>query len=169
MIVRAFGGPISLSMTGLSDCFRALPDMIHDSWHDSSVGPGGQAFLFRPVPGVPAANRWSKLGPCADIILVAMLCHNVFTYLFLTLSCATDAEVSADMDPALVSTLGWSAVQGIRIKTSSRMLIDPATKGRLIILSLVIEPLRMLSAYWMRRAREVILIYLGGWVCGSLK
>lgn len=41
-----------------------------------------QHFLFSAVPTVPEANKWTKLGPCADWISMALCIHGLLGGLF---------------------------------------------------------------------------------------
>ncbi len=64
-----------------------------------------QSVVFRRSLSAPARNKWTKLGPVLDTLLLGTLCHGVFTSAFLTLSLPRSRRnthaADADLDPEL--------------------------------------------------------------------
>jgi hypothetical protein len=73
---------------------------------------------------------------------------------FLTLALEQRPE-EADIDPQLQNDLFFSAVAGARYNAGCKFLLDLATRGAMVCLGIVLEPIRYLTAWWMRRAREI--------------
>ena len=61
------------------------------------------------------------------------------------------------MDYEMLKDIAFSAVQGSRFEAARRYIDDPVTRPWLISLALVLEPLRILSSWFMRRAHDVEL------------
>lgn len=114
-------------------------------------------FLLRMIPPVPAANKWTKLGPCCDVIMSSLLAHGIFRDIFLGLKFDTSAigvEESGDLDDQLRSDVQFRAVQGKRFAASCDFLRSAKHVLVLVRLCLVLEPIRFLTAFWLRRASE---------------
>ena len=120
---------------------------------------------FREMPATPALNKWTKLGPCCDVVLFGMLWHQGFLNAFGRLAlgdlrahaaaaAAAGADAGEPVDTQYLNDLSFSAVQGRRYNMSASMLRDAASVVALTVLSLVLEPLRFVSSWLMRRARE---------------
>ena len=115
------------------------------------------AVPFRQVPLTPAANKWSKLGPCIDVLMFACLCHQLFVLLFATLPIAAHAEDATDEaahDHAYTSDINYQAVQGRRYKRAMETLNSADCLFAMRLLAVVTEPIRTLTAWLMRRAKE---------------
>ena len=46
--------------------------------------------FFRTVPATPAANKWTKLAPVCDLLILGLLVHGVFVKTFAALGVAHD-------------------------------------------------------------------------------
>ena len=57
-------------------------------------------------------------------------------------------------DARLLEDVQFSMLKGQRYKASCQMLTDDVRMRTLLFLAIAIEPLRYLSGWWMRRARE---------------
>ena len=117
-------------------------------------------LLFRARPSVPAVNRWSKLGPALDIVLPLVLVHDLMHKLLEQLGSASGAGEDADhamaddeLDEALKSEFDFAKLQGLRYKASLSYFGNASTSSSLLVLALCLEPIRSVSAWWMRRAR----------------
>ena len=127
-----------------------------------------KSVLFRKIPVVPAANKWSKLGPSMDVVIIGNLCHRMLERVFELLSLSEGSnegkqtqlvafktdDHDAHIDPALVQDASFSAVAGTRYMQSLRFIANLLTTITLSIFAVVYEPVRFLTAYWLRRARE---------------
>ena len=112
--------------------------------------------VFRHIPSTPAANRWRKLGPVIDTLILGLLCHQAFLLVFLKLRVkagAAQADMDIMRDMRLTLDLDLSAVTGTRYHAARKFLLDEATSWSLTVLGLALEPVRFLTAWWMRRAR----------------
>lgn len=122
-------------------------------------------MLFKSnIPTIPA-KKWTKLGPVLDWILGASLAHSILPAAFGKLglgslqaaaggSNSSLAPANEYLDPALESDLTFSVMKGKRFKASLELLRDKERLATMWMFALAIEPLRYLSAWWLRRARE---------------
>jgi hypothetical protein len=98
--------------------------------------------------------------------MLGMLLHGVFVSAFTALSMPGDREGdsaplggagpeaihSETIDVRLEQDICFSRVMGVRFGSAKQFLRHPLTKPTLVTLSLGLEPLRHLSAWWMRLA-----------------
>ena len=123
--------------------------------------------IFKRIPCAPAANKWTKLGPVCDTLIFGLMVHNVYAKAFFALSMPTEPEGGDSvpealsggkpperLDASLEADLCFSKVQGVRFAAARKFLCSPDIKATLLTLSLMLEPLRYLSAYWMRVAGD---------------
>ena len=54
-----------------------------------------QGLLLRRLPTAPVANKWTKLGPCIDFVVLLRLCCNLMKHLLDLAMEATDNERGA--------------------------------------------------------------------------
>lgn len=114
--------------------------------------------LFRAAPSTPAANKWSKLGPVLDWVLLNMLCHSILLNLMLSLQvrpAAKEGQDDDDVDESLRQELNFAALKGKRWQACTDFFMIPEHVTTMIYLALTLEPLRSLTAWWMRRGRDV--------------
>lgn len=130
-----------------------------------ALARSAEAVLFKSNIPTIAANKWTKLGPVLDWILGASLAHSILPAAFGKLglgslqaaaggSNSSLAPANEYLDPALESDLTFSVMKGKRFKASLELLRDKERLATMWMFALAIEPLRYLSAWWMRRARE---------------
>ena len=116
-------------------------------------------MLFRVKPSVPAVNKWSKVGPLLDFAIPLVAIHRLLHKILLRLQVRVAADIEqlddTELDPILKSEGDFSRLQGVRYKASLAFFGDRATPDILMHLGLCLEPMRMLTAWWMRRARTV--------------
>jgi hypothetical protein len=111
-----------------------------------------KATVFHLRPVVPALNKWTKLGPCCDVLVFGVMLHGVMTTCFGTLK-LKPSDGAGELDDAdYAKDLDYAALQGKRYTTGLRMLQDPACRFALLALALTIEPLRFVTAWLMRHA-----------------
>ena len=76
--------------------------------------------LLRVKPQAPATNKWAKLGPCVDSLVIPLVVHRLLTHVFASMSSAFadpqdhSADVGNDDDAAFVDEVACSLVQGRR-------------------------------------------------------
>ena len=114
----------------------------------------------RAMPPPPAGNKWTKLGDCVDAVLLLSLCHGLFGRLYDCLgACVTQdgrraaAKDDGEHEHLFLEDIDFGAVQGKRYRVG-RQLFEPVMQVSMIVLALVMEPLRGVSAWLMGRARE---------------
>jgi len=127
--------------------------------HRDAVAKGASLahrVLFRASPSTPAANKWSKLGPVLDWVLLNTLCHSLLLSLMLSLQVATPAadvrEDDDDMDELLQQELNFAALKGKRWQACTSFFMNTDHVTTMVFLALTLEPLRGLTAWWMRTA-----------------
>ena len=112
------------------------------------------ATAFKGAPAPPAVNKWTKLGPVIDLLIFSLLANNMFHRLFHSLDYKQEVFVDGSMDMQLIQEVMFSAVAGSRYADSKTFLSDPASLPAMICLGLALEPIRVMTAWWMRRARH---------------
>lgn len=134
------------------NCTRSKEDIVQEM--SASV----KDYLFSTMPCVPAANKWTKLGPCCDWVCMALLTHNLLNHVFCRLKAPkteTLQEGIDDIDEELRKDVAFRAVAGKRYNASRAFLGEADSLLLMVRLCLVLEPLRCLSGFWMRAASDV--------------
>ena len=147
---------------GASCCLPPSPDVTPRQVAQKRVYVAVKATVFPQVPATPAVNKWTKLAPVCDLLILGLLMHGIFPRVFATLQVASSgaaADIDMSMDFDMIRDVFFSAVAGSRFKAALRFLSDPATCPALVTLGLVLEPLRVITSWFMRRAREVELYH----------
>lgn len=160
--------------------FMKHVDEFFDSWNGrwwlpiiESFSTCGQAELrprmlsiaekvvFRAIVGAIACNKWTKLGPVLDWILLGYFPHRVLGRSLEELGLDDDEKPpplvdndDPNVDDNLKADLSYSAVRGKRYKASVGLFKDSVRMLTLLFVAISIEALRFLSCWWMRRARE---------------
>lgn len=70
---------------------------------------------FREIPVTPAANKWTKLGPCLDLMMVGLLTHRILAGCFSRLQKSSSedrGDEAHDNDQIYLHDIDWSALQG---------------------------------------------------------
>ena len=93
------------------------------------------------------------MGPVVDMMICSMGLHNCLAVAFKTLRVKSQ-NVQSDLDPQLLMDLRFSAVAGKRYEAARKFLLDGRSRWHLVILALVLEPVRFVSSWLMRRAKE---------------
>lgn len=112
--------------------------------------------LMSRRPAVPMLNKWSRVAPVIDWVLPLLCLNGLLTKLLENMavpmqSAAPDRE---DLDGGLASELNFAVLRGIRYRTSCKFFADDATLPILLMVGFCLEPLRFLTAFWMRRSRQ---------------
>ncbi len=87
--------------------------------------------LFRAAPSTPAANKWSKLGPVLDWVLLNMLCHSILLNLMLSLQvrpAAKEGQDDDDVDESLRQELNFAALKGKRWQACTDFFHDSGAR-----------------------------------------
>lgn len=77
---------------------------------------------FRQVPSTPAANKWTKLGPVVDILMVGFAVHSVFLLAFLKLQ-VKDEVAAGDMDMQLALDMCFFCCGWRKVPSSPTLLV----------------------------------------------
>ena len=116
--------------------------------------------VLSKAPGCPAVNKWSKLGPCVDILMSGIVLHQILPRAFALMKRrGADMQGKArgdDDDGDYVAALDFSALQGKRFSAALAMLQDRQAHAAIICLVIVLEPLRAVTAWFMRAASQTI-------------
>ena len=110
-------------------------------------------LFLTSMPAVPAPSKWSKLFGPLDFILSGNIVHNwlqeIFTEAFGEMSFQEFDPTPADVDPRLVESLAFHAVNGRRLQSAREFLQDRHAKWGVSLACVALEPNRMLTWYWI--------------------
>jgi len=118
-------------------------------------------LLYRVMPTTPTKGKWTKLGGCLDWFLLSMGTMNILRLTFplaygrVDLAATSSAMDLISDDHVYVSDINWHSVQGKRRRSFEAGLNRPPTLVSVIVLSIVLEPLRWLTRWFMRRTSVV--------------
>ena len=112
--------------------------------------------VFRHAPTRPAVNKWTKLGPCVDVLLFGVLLHNILPAAFASLKVPVSQRKREDHDEDADywAEFDFIALQGKRYAAALKMLQDAGAAVAMIVLAIVLEPLRSVTCWFMAKARE---------------
>ncbi len=114
--------------------------------------------MFKAMPNTPAINKWTALGPVLDFLLFGCVVHMAFVSTFLKLALGMKERDMGDvrgLDMDFVKDMSFSAVAGNRFRTSRGFLSNPEHLSVIVMFALVLEPLRHMTSWFLRRCREV--------------
>lgn len=111
--------------------------------------------LFRKMPPTPAINKWTQLAPVCDMLVFGAMIHNIFAKTLFGLDSPMAGEIDSTIDFDMIKDKLFSAVSGSKFRASKDFLQHAHTRPALVTFSLILEPLRVLTSWWMRRARGV--------------
>ena len=108
---------------------------------------------FCHPPEVPE-NKWTKRGPCVDTFLFGFLCGGLWPKVFKNLkgSVTVNEILSSNLDPKLAHDMFFQVLEGARFKTGLQLVEHGAFP--VCSVAFAIEPIRYLTRWLMRRARE---------------
>ena len=126
------------------------------------MAAAAEALLFQRQPPDIAANKWSRLGPVIDWLLLAQLCHKLLLAGMRRLGTSIDHGAGGNpcdqdeeqCDPALKQEREFSILKGKRYLSSRSFLADTPKTWTVLFVAIAIEGHRYLTSWWMRRARE---------------
>ena len=122
-----------------------------------------RSVMFGSLPILPCSGKWTLSGPATDMVTFMMLFHSlaamVITKSFEKKAGETDPDKRKQLDPskmeqAFAEQLDWHAVAGRRARLSKEFVEDPQTKSRLLMFSVCKEPLRYLTAIFLRAGAQ---------------
>ncbi|CAK0893274.1 unnamed protein product [Prorocentrum cordatum] len=123
--------------------------------HVAKLAPAITKTVLHHMPLVPSVNKWTKLGPCVDVLVFGLLAHRVLPVCFESLKFkAPPSRDDHEADDQFKFEADFSALQGKRFRLALDMLKSEASVGCIVMLGIVLEPVRHVSAWLMRRARE---------------
>ena len=110
-------------------------------------------LLLHSLPAVPSPSKWAKLFGPLDFCLCGSLVHNwlheVFSEAFGEMKFQEFDDSGKDVDPRLVESLAFHAVNGRRLRCSKEFLTDRHSKWAVSLVSVALEPNRVLTWYWI--------------------
>ena len=131
-----------------------------------------QGLLLRRLPTTPIANKWTKLGPCIDFVVLLRLCCNLMKHLLDLAMEATDNERGArgsgtdpEMDSRMDEEFNWHKLNGIKLRNCKAKVADGEFMLRMIMLAVVLEPIRWLARWIIGQSGEM---YRRSAVCAGL-
>ncbi|CAE7032130.1 unnamed protein product [Symbiodinium natans] len=111
-------------------------------------------LFLAALPSVPTPSKWTKLFSPLDFCLAGAVVHNwlehVFQDAFGEMVFKEYDEDVDNVDPRLVETLSFHVVNGRRLQTSMSFLQNRHEKWALSLLTVAIEPNRVLTWYWLK-------------------
>ena len=123
-----------------ADCVRKIVEVMTD-------------LFLSCMPTVPVPSKWTTMFASLDFCMGGFLFANwlpeVFQMAFGTLRFAEFEEGSELMDPRLIESLSFSAVNGRRFQNSLRFLQDRSSMWTISLLTLVLEASRCLTYFWL--------------------
>ena len=106
------------------------------------------SLVYRCLPSVPTKSKWTKTGPCLDFHMLSQ----GFDLLQKQLPMAFDPKgvtVTVHKGYQDPEEIGWHRMVGIRSQKARELVADPLTFYKVTILSIVLEPLRFLTRWFM--------------------
>lgn len=122
---------------------------------------GMRSFVLNRIPSPPVASKWTKLVPALNAILIGVLLRcwaPVWKLAFSALTMATgpQAEADGEEDPEDGGQeVNYQALAGRRYKKAMTMLQDKEKSIALIILAICLEPVRLLTEFFIRCSSDV--------------
>ena len=116
--------------------------------------------MLRHRPVAPSLGKWTKLGAAVDLY-VLWLVHDIlqkFWQAAFVKLVAQKAVIAADgVDEAgLPEEISWAQVAGPRCKRGLASLGNKESKAALLSLSVVLEPLRRLTSWFLAAGHSVV-------------
>lgn len=146
---------------------RGMPaDQRHCQCRQDAVRKCVKTFLdlFMIMPCVPAPDKWTTMFGCIDFVLSGVVIHKwlpaVFRRAFRDMTFQEFDDTMATMDPKLVETLSFHAVNGRRHDSSLEFLTSDASMWALRLLALAMEPSRALTWFWLSCLGHLFLFRL---------
>ena len=119
-----------------------------------------KSVVIRRAPGVPSANKWSKVGEALDIVLLSLWIHGLLLLLFtrglgaLDYTCNPGSTGDGEIDVDMAREQSFRAVLGKRQVAAKELLRNPMMRLIMQMVAIVMEATRHLSGWFMRLAKE---------------
>lgn len=91
----------------------------------AKIAEASKVALFTRKPQVPSLNKWTKIGPCVDVLVAGIAVHGLFVAAFAELQTKIPDKVGgsgqgtdAGAEPEYDADVEYSAVQGKRFAAS---------------------------------------------------
>jgi hypothetical protein len=114
-------------------------------------------FILRTLPPVPSQGKWTKSGPCLDMLLAGLWTHRVLVLLmdmaFKKMNKGMAFRVGENDDQLFVEEMAWQQVAGGRLNRSLAFLSAAETPVILTILAICKEVTRWWTAGFLRCAK----------------
>lgn len=105
------------------------------------------------MPSIPTPNKWTTLFGPLDFVLSGCIVHawlrEVFSIAFTDMVFAEFDHCTEVADPKLIEALSFHAVNGKRHDMSLAFLQSSDAAWAIILLSIILEPNRVLTWYWL--------------------
>ncbi len=115
---------------------------------------------YRTMPWKPNPKKWTKLGTALDWHLVAVGLNVLglqldTAYQEISISASMSEDINAAPDPELVQDVSWHELEGKRFRSYRSAVKQPSFLQDVTVLCVVMEPLRYLSRWFLRRSSLV--------------
>ena len=115
--------------------------------------------LFRNLPCVPCAGKWTRTGPAVDAILTSLLVHSLLPRVLqvafsksLAASTVTVTHRANNDEQSFIEELRWHEVASKRARLTQELAENRSKRLALVMFSIIKEPLRYLTARFLRAA-----------------
>ena len=112
------------------------------------------AVWMAALPVTPGAGKWTLLGPCVDWHLVGFAANRCIQHLTTVAFAALDLPLHAGK--GVDGQLTWQELRRVRVTKSLKFVGEVDFEIRLCIYALVLEPVRYLTAWSLRKSKDFI-------------
>ena len=151
-----FNGPLAGPPCHICSSLHVPFGQRHCSDRSEAVRKCADAMLdmfLGSMPAVPSPSKWAKLFGPLDFCFAGSIVHNwlqeIFAEAFAEMSFQEFEAPPADVDPRLVESLAFHAVNGRRLRSARDFLQDRHAKWGVALACVALEPNRMLTWYWI--------------------
>ena len=113
------------------------------------------SLMWRCMPVKPTKGKWTKLGPNVDWHMIGLGIQGIlrltYPHAFANLKVSV---VKTSDDQEYITDVNWHALQGSRGKKYGDGLKNDDTIVNIIILAIMLEPIRFLTKWFMRRSSQ---------------
>ncbi|CAE7838142.1 unnamed protein product [Symbiodinium necroappetens] len=154
--LEMFNGPVLGPPCHICSSLDVSVGQRHCSHRDEAARKCAEAMVdlfLTSMPAVPAPSKWSKLFGPLDFVLSGSIVHDwlqeIFAEAFGEMSFQEFDTTPADVDPRLVESLAFHAVNGRRLQSAREFLRDRHAEWGISLACVAMEANRMLTWHWL--------------------